>query len=201
MNPLILLFGGALLLASRKRRKPKSAASQEPPVPPGGAWPDSGPSSGGGLSGMSSTIAARVPFGKLWEQCKAPPGSPTGTYAAFGPQGECVVFWNPQTWISMGDFLEAEFAKLSKKQRNKICKPDDCIPNPYAPGMDSEIFCEWKPNPDREKFVIRIVQAAFPQFKEYQFPTSEGDPFFPRMVWTFTNNIFASAICGIGRVT
>lgn len=208
MHPIILLLGGALLLAGKKRKRsskistgspervPKAPDGEEPPIPPG----SSGKGSGGGLS-ISAALTAPAPYGKLWEKCKVPDGSPTGTYAAFGTQGECIVFWNPQTWILMGDFIDKEFSKLSKKKRNKICKLDDCIPNPYAPGMDSELFCEWKPNPDRERFVAKIVQAAFPQLKDYSFPTTKQDPFFPKMVWTFTSNLFASQICGIGRVT
>lgn len=201
VNPIILLLGGALLVAGKKRKRSSKSSSSnggEPPVSPGEGWP-SGPSSAG-LTGPMN-IAAAPSRGKVWEQCEASQGSAVGTYAAFGPQGECVVFWNPQTWVLMAEFLDAEFFKLSNKQKKKICKPDDCIPNPDAPSMESELFCEWKPNPDREKFVANLVKSAFPQLKDYDFPADQGAPFFPRMVWAFTNNLFASQICGFGRIT
>lgn len=190
-----LLLGAAALLVLGKKKSTTSGG--EPGYAPGG--PGGGPSGGGG--GVTSIKRISAAPGKVnaWGYCAPPAGSPKGTYAALGPNGECVVFWNPQTWKVMRDILSSEFSKLSNMQKKDICNLDECIPNPYA--SEAELFCEWKPNPRREAFVIRSIGKAFPQLGSENFPANDSSPYFPKMVWTFASNLFASEFCGIGRET
>lgn len=206
--PLIpLLFGAAaLLVLSKKKSAPPPAEGEEPDYQPGsggGGGVPPGPS--GGLGGrVVNTLGSRYTPAKssidVWGKCAPPAGSPVGTYAALGLKGECVVFWNPGTWSVMSDILGAEFKKLSKSNQKSICKADECIPNPFAEG-DSDLFCQWRANPKREAFIINGIAKAFPQLAHETFPPNGDTKHFPKMVWTFTSNLFSSEFCGIGRVT
>lgn len=181
--PIIFLLGGAILLAGKGRRS-KGSKSNE--------------SSGTAIGTISARPANQSGTWTTWDRCESPRGSPVGTHAAYGNNGECFVFWTPETWDVVHASLQKEFNKLSSSRRKSICNVDECVPNPHA--TDAQLYCEWEPNPHREQFLISAVQQLYPQLSGY-LPPGEDSEFFPKMVWTFTSNLFSSRFCGIGKVT
>lgn len=203
MITVLIAAAGALLLLGGKKKT--SSKSGSPPRQPG---PD--PNGGGFVVAKKPLPTPPDSEGKPGDPgsyCKPPKGSPQGTYAAYSMDGKsCMVFWKPGTEDVVRAYLQQEFSKLSKTERDALCESDHCEPDQFA--MDPELFCEWVPNPQRHEFVKRVVLMMYPQIPTDHLPPPEPDhlgridsPYFIQMVWAKVYNMFAHDFCGFNPVT
>lgn len=190
MLPVILAIGGALLIFGGK----KSSSGKK-----------SGESGSGGNTPIIATMTAvninsDHPIKKEpWERCKPPSGLPDHTYAAYGKDLECMVFWKPDTWSTVISYIQIELNKLSESERDRLCSADECEPDPYS--IDPELFCRWTVDPKREAFIQDIILKLYPQLKDANLPPKVDDPYFPKMVYTLTAGTFAEHFCGFNLTT
>lgn len=200
----MLLIGGAaaLLLMSggKKSSKKSSGGAKEPPsmggVSPGGGRP------GGGNSPMNryQMAVGQTPSKKKpWGQCPPPPGSPKGTYATYNQQGECVVFWRPDTWSVVIAEFELALNALPEDEAEAMCDKDYCEPDEYA--VDPVLSCVWTVSPKRQAFVNGVIMKMFPDIKPHMLPPKPGDPYFVQIVYSLTAGTFAEAFCGYNLTT
>lgn len=189
MLPYILMIGGALVLF-------------------GGGKSSSGKKKSGN-SGGGNTVAGTMMIANIdtmhpikkepWERCKPPAGSPPHTYAAYGQDLKCMVFWRPDTWNTVITTIQLELSKLPKKERDALCSADECEPDPYS--IDPELFCKWTVDPKREAFIQDIILKLYPQLRDANIPPTVSDPYFPKMVYTLTAGTFAEHFCGFNLTT
>lgn len=186
MNPAILLVGvGALLLAGGRKKK---GSSVEKPEEEGG----SSPRPGGG--GAPARIGVGAKPGKPWDTCDPPKNSRLGTYAAYGSDGKCMVFWDKSTGAIVRSHIDAVLANMSNNEKNSIC-------NAQEDGYSQTAVA----------LAIRIIKDMYPQLSEVNFPPDPDiqgvqNPdkymkFFPRMVWTLVYREVLEHACGYQHIT
>lgn len=185
MLPILIAAAALLVLSGGKKKK-------------------SSPSNGGDAPIDIGIIKAKVinqDIGTPWDQCEPPGGNKLFTFAAYGADGKCMVFWDANTRDVTRAHIEAEMAKLSEAERVEACGPGACNPDPYA--SDPELFCEWADNPKSIEVIIRVITKMYPQLEGQQFPMpyNVGVSFFPATVWTFVSQTFLTDICGFNKVT
>jgi len=195
MNPAILIgAAGLLLVASGGKKSSKKKGSG------GGGGTDPGP-----VTGKLVITGSAPKVGKPWDACEPPPGSSSKTYAAYGKDGKCMVFWDESAWDTARAYIDAELAKLTEEERAAMCSADNCVPDPYA--VDPELFCEWTESPERIDFLRSVISKMYPQLKDYNFPPEPargpgtGAQYFPAMVWKFVQGTFTYEYCGFHPVT
>ncbi|GAF73809.1 unnamed protein product [marine sediment metagenome] len=188
MHPVLLIGGAVVALLAGKKKKSSSKS---------GGGSDPGPDGGfDRLTIKTSTTSPKV--GEPWDHCDPPAGSPKKTHAAYGKNGECMVFWGPETWDVARSFIEAEMNRLSPQERDEICNHGECVPDPYA--VDPHLFCEWNDNPKAIAAVKRIAVAMYPQL-EPALPLEKNPQYFPAIVWQFLWYELAKYQCGFEPVT
>lgn len=185
MLPILIAAAALLVLSGGKKKK-------------------SSPSNGGDAPidiGLIKGSAIDQDIGTPWDQCEPPGGNKLSTFAAYGADGKCMVFWDADTRDVTRAHIEAEMAKLSEAERVEACGPGACNPDPYA--SDPELFCEWADNPKSIEVIIRVITNMYPQLsgQEFPMPYNVGVSFFPATVWTFVSQTFLTDICGFNKVT
>lgn len=190
MLPYIIMIGGALLVLGGGG---KSSGKKKSGGDPGSSTPIAGVM-------LASDIEAKHPIKKeAWERCEPPAGSPHHTYAAYGQDLKCMVFWRPDTWDTVISHIQLELNKLSKKERDQLCSADDCEPDPYS--IDPELFCNWVVDPRREAFIRKIVAKLYPQLANTKLPPSANEPYFPKIVYSLIAGTFVEHFCGFNLTT
>ena len=189
MLPLLIGVAAILLISGKKKRSSSSSVA-----------PDTRPPAPQGPSGRFK-MGPVTKIGTPWDQCEPPGGNKLFTFAAYGADGKCMVFWDANTRDVTRAHIEAEMAKLSEAERVEACGPGACNPDPYA--SDPELFCEWADNPKSIEVIIRVITKMYPQLEGQQFPMpyNVGVSFFPATVWTFVSQTFLTDICGFNKVT
>lgn len=195
MLPILLVAAGALLLAGRKKKSKKTSSSRTAPsadkllarhVLINGQNDDDAPQAG--------------------SRCDPPKGSPEFTFAAYGRDGKCHVFWEPGTENVARQFIDQELGKLSKQKQDALCARDRCRPDPYS--IEPELLCEWIENPDRIAFIKKVVLAMYDgQIQPTSLPPRKqnnvgqgGSTYFIEMVWRLVSSVFATKYCGFNVV-
>lgn len=186
MLPLLIGIGALFVISSGKKKKSSSS------------------SNGGDTSidiGLIRGTTIDQGLGTPWERCDPPGGYGQFTFAAYGDDGQCMVFWDAGTRAVARAHMEAEMAKLSEAERVDACGPGACNPDPYA--SDPELFCEWEDNPKSIEVIIRVITKMYPQLsgQEFPMPYNVGVSFFPATVWTLVSQAFLTDICGFNKVT
>lgn len=189
MLPILLIGGAALVLLSGGKKKSSGKS--------GGGTDPGGTGSKGGRLTMSPNTGPVT--GEPWESCSPPVGSPKRTFAAYGKDRKCMIFWGPSTWEVAQAFIESDLSKLSQAQRDEICSHGECVPDPYA--VNPDLFCEWTDNPAMVAAVKRVCIAMYPQLEAASFPPVETSTYFPAMVWKFVWAEYAKYHCGFEPVT
>jgi hypothetical protein len=199
MNPVVLIGGAAALILLSGGKKKSSSKS-------------GGGNGGGGVSGIGR-VAMKIPggpgsgdTGAPWSWCEPPAGSSKKTFAAYGMDKKCMVFWDDNTWQVARQYIDIEYAKLSKEDQQRVCAAGECVPDPYA--ADPTLFCEWEDSPEAVELVKKVVFAMYPTLQDgvnmgrISFPPVAGTtPYFPSMAWKFVYGEMQKHICGFVPVT
>jgi len=202
MNPMLLIGGAAALLlmsGGKKSSKKSSGGAKEPPSM-GGVSPGGGRPGGNGPMDRYQMAVGQVPPNKKpWGQCPPPPGSPKGTYATYNQQGECVIFWRPDTWDVVIAEFELALNALPDDEAEAMCDKDHCEPDQYA--ADPKLSCVWTVSPKRQAFVNSVIMKMYDEIEPHMLPPKDGDPYFVRMVYSLVSGTFAEAFCGYNLTT
>lgn len=175
-NSGFILAGiGALLLVTGKKKGSKASA------PESGGGGDSG-GGGGGKGSKTGRISTKKKedIGKPWDTCDPPPGSRLGTYAAYGKDGKCMVFWDVGTPKVVRTYIDQHVAQMSKAQKDAIC--DDSHESGYAPA--AVVLAE------------KIIKEMYPQLELVKFPPTEKMQDYPRLVWSLVYREILHHHCG-----
>ena len=179
MNPVVLIGGAAALILLSGGKKKSSSK--------GGG--------GGNGNGGLSRVSVKVPggsgdTGEAWSRCKPPAGSSKKTFAAYGQDKKCMVFWDENTWHVARQHIDIEYAKLSKEDQQRVCNAGECVPDPYH--ADPVLACQWEESPEAVELVKKVVFTMYPALHEeykigrVQFPPVEATAkYFHAMVWKF----------------
>lgn len=185
MLPLLIAAAALLVISGGKKKKGSSSGGGDAPVD----------------IGLIKGTVIDQDVGTPWAQCEPPGGDKLFTFAAYGADGKCMVFWDPNTRDVARAYIEAEMALLSDVEQEEACGHGACNPDPYA--GNPELFCEWQDNPKGTEVIIRVITKMYPQLSSESFPMpySLGVSFFPATVWTFVSQTFLTDICGFNKVT
>ena len=188
MLPLLIAAAALLLVSGKKKKSSSSGGSDDV----------------GLLEGViSATTATGADVGNPWEICPRPTGSSRKTFAAYGLDGECMVFWDDNTWGVARNHIDSELAKLTPEKRAKICELGECVPDLYTLDPDLSA-CQWVSTPEAIELVRAVVISMYPQLAETQLPPPESSNkmrYFPGLVWQLVWAEMQKHHCGYKPVT
>lgn len=191
--PILLLGGAAIMMLGGKKKtgaKDKDEDTgvqkvpfQEVPFEGSGVGPRPRP------EGISQFAAPSKPK-KRWGYCQGP----EGTVAAYDSEGNCVPFWDENSWEYVADFVKKEYEDWDEE----ICLEGHWEKDPFS---GSEEAADWKVPEEFTRFLRHIIPKMRFNIPATELPPTEGSSYYVKVVWRFVGDVIYTEICGWHRVT